>query len=72
MNMVRELLNDAWHQLQFAQRKIENAKVSMRDAGLARQFPAMERLNEASRTLTEVCKEIVHAMYPKESTNEEA
>lgn len=72
MNVVRELLNNAWHQLQFAQMEIEQARTSMRNAGLAWQAPEMKRLNEASRTLTDVCKEIIHLMYPKESTNEKA
>lgn len=63
--ITKELYDDAWNQIRFAQRKIDDARRSLREAGVPPDDPSLKLTEEALRKLSEANRAIVDLEYPK-------
>lgn len=62
---VKELYDDAWNKIRFAQRKIDEARRTLRDAGAPWDDPSLTRTAEALSKLTEANRAVVNLMLAK-------
>lgn len=65
MDLSQELYDDAWNQICFAQKKIDDARRALRDAGAPSDAPALKLTEDALRNLSEANRAVVHLQFPK-------
>lgn len=58
-SFVKELYDDAWNQIRFAQRKIDEARRTLRYAGTPLDDPSLTLTAEALSKLTEANRAVV-------------
>lgn len=63
--ITKELYDDAWNQIRFAQRKIDDARRSLQDAGVQKDDPSFKLTDEALSKLSEATKAVVNLKFPK-------
>lgn len=64
-SFVKELYDDAWNQIRFAQRKIDEARRTLRDAGAPMDDPSLTLTAEALSKLTEANRAVVNLKLAK-------
>ncbi len=65
MDLAKQLFDDAWNQIRFAQKKIDDTRRSLREAGVPPDAPSLKLTEEALRKLSEATRAIVDLEYPK-------
>lgn len=64
-SFVKELYDDAWNQIRFAQRKIDEARRTLRYAGAPLDDPSLTLTAEALSKLTEANRAVVNLKIAK-------
>lgn len=64
-SFVKELYDDAWSQIRFAHRKIDEARRTLRDAGAPLDDPSLTLTAEALSKLTEANRAVVNLKLAK-------
>lgn len=65
MDLAKQLFDDAWDSIRFAQKKIDDARRSLREAGAPPDDPSLKLTEEALRKLSEATKAVVDLKFPK-------
>ena len=63
--LAKECCDDAWNKIRSAQNKIDDARRSLREAGVPPDDPSLKLTEEALRKLSAANRAVVDLEYPK-------